>query len=569
MAKRNTLGSRLPTRLKFLLNRGYWYLALTFGIVLLALWVPYWPFKLFAGWCALSFGYVSAAYLLSNNRLLFKSAEGVLPQPIKWLLFPFFSSASLYNRFARSRDPVEPLHEIRPGLFLGRRLLTSDLPLFLHHGIDAILDTTVEFDALDHSAMKAPITYLNVPIFDHGVPHIEQLHRAVLWVDQRRRQRKRVLIHCALGRGRSATILLAYLLFVERDKTVRELLQDVQSLRTTVMPNYHQLRVLEKYWHSDLIKQKVAAALIINRASGKGAKKELVKNILQHLQPFLYLDVHYTSKQKDARTLTREALVDGKELIIAAGGDGTISAVAAQLVGTGAILGVIPLGTANALATCLYGMGVQVESIETSCARIVSGVTQVVDTAECNGRVMTLLAGLGYECQMVANAEQLKHQWGVLAYLAGAAQTVQDPQPIDVRLTVDGIEHRFSTLCLVVANGAPVTSLFARGYGEPQVDDGKLDVTWLSHNKASANYLQVAQLLQAALTGNVSADAGIHHLQGKDIRIETSPSASVVIDGEVCEKTPLVIRIRPSSLKVIANADRVRQKDLPSTASPA
>lgn len=382
MVKHNTLGNRLPIGLKFLLNRGYWYLALTLGILIIVLLVPYWPFRLFAGWCALSFGYVSAAYLLSNNHLLFKSAEGILPRPVKWILFPFFFCASLYNRFARARDPVAPLHEIRPGLFLGRRLLPSDLPLLKQHGIDAILDTTVEFDALDRSAAHAPIAYLNVPIFDHGTPHIEQLHRAVLWINQRRKQRRRVVIHCALGRGRSATILLAYLLFVETDKTVRQLLQDVQGLRATVSPNFHQLRVLEKYWHSPLIKQKFAAALLVNPDAGRGVDKNLIKNVMQHLQPFLYLEIYYITAHKGVDILTEKALASGRELIIVAGGDETILPVVAKLVDTEATLGIIPLGTANALACSLYGAGVQTESLETSCTRIVAGVTQTIDTSD-------------------------------------------------------------------------------------------------------------------------------------------------------------------------------------------
>lgn len=409
MAK-HTLSSHLPTRLKFLLNRGYWYLALTLGIVVIVLLVPYWPIKVFAGWCALSFGYVSAAYLLSNNHLLFKSAEGILPRPVKWLLFPFFFCASLYNRFARARDPVAPLHEIRPGLFLGRRLLSSDLPLLKQLGIDAILDTTVEFDALDRSAAHSPIAYLNVPIFDHGTPHIEQLHRAVLWVNQRRRQRRRVVIHCALGRGRSATILLAYLLFVETDKTVRQLLQDVQGLRATVSPNFHQLRVLEKYWHSPLIKQKFAATLLVNPSADKDSDKNLIKNVMQHLQPFLYLEIHYISSHQDAGTLTQKALASGRELIIVAGGDETVSAVAAILVGTDAILGILPLGITNSLASCLYGATVQTESLETSCARIVAGVIQTIETND-NSELVTQIAGMGLSLKpgslkVIANPNQ-------------------------------------------------------------------------------------------------------------------------------------------------------------------
>ena len=123
-----------------------------------------------------------------------------------------------------------------------------------------------------------------------------------------------------------------------------------------------------------------------------------------------------------------------------------------------------------------------------------------------------------------------------------------------MRMRVDGEDYAFTTSCLVVANGAPMTSLFARGSGAPQFDDGALDITWLDPTASGAG-AKIAGLLLAAITGSENENAGVHYMRGKEIQIDTSPVAAVVIDGEVCEKTPLNIRVQPNSLKVIADVE--------------
>ena len=89
-------------------------------------------------------------------------------------------------------------------------------------------------------------------------------------------------------------------------------------------------------------------------------------------------------------------------VIIASGGDGTVSAVTEALIGTDIKLGVISRGTANAFANAV---GIPT-SIEAACQNILAGSIKKVDAAMCNDKPMVLLAGIGFEAETVKDADR-------------------------------------------------------------------------------------------------------------------------------------------------------------------
>jgi diacylglycerol kinase (ATP) len=95
------------------------------------------------------------------------------------------------------------------------------------------------------------------------------------------------------------------------------------------------------------------AHLIFNPISGQGNAEEDLKLIQQLLKPAMELVVCLTTPEISAQQLAREAIEAKADLIIASGGDGTISAVAGVMVGTTIPVGIIPRGTANAFAVAL------------------------------------------------------------------------------------------------------------------------------------------------------------------------------------------------------------------------
>jgi len=145
-----------------------------------------------------------------------------------------------------------------------------------------------------------------------------------------------------------------------------------------------------------------SACLIFNPVAGQSDPEQDLLTIQTLLEPEIDLDIRLTTPDVDAGQLAHEAVARGVHMIIASGGDGTLSAAAEALVGTNIPLGVISRGTANAFASALEIP----DTIEAACQTILTGTMRVVDTARCNGKPMVLLAGVGFEAEMVEKADR-------------------------------------------------------------------------------------------------------------------------------------------------------------------
>ncbi len=152
---------------------------------------------------------------------------------------------------------------------------------------------------------------------------------------------------------------------------------------------------------------KRSACLIFNPVAGQGNPDHDLSQIRELLASKIDLDIHLTKPDISAGQLAQEAVERGVDTIIVSGGDGTISAAAAAVVGTNIPLGVISRGTANAFAAAMN----LPDTIEAACQMILSGATKVVDAALCNGKPMVLLAGIGFEAEMTAKADREKTLW--------------------------------------------------------------------------------------------------------------------------------------------------------------
>ena len=122
--------------------------------------------------------------------------------------------------------------------------------------------------------------------------------------------------------------------------------------------------------------QSVVAHLIFNPVSGNGNGNQDLKFIKQMLEPHLHLEVHLTSSDIDPRELAEQAIAQDADLLIASGGDGTISSVAGAVINTKIPLGVIPRGTANAFSMAL-GISQQLNPLRRACEIILAGKTRV------------------------------------------------------------------------------------------------------------------------------------------------------------------------------------------------
>ncbi|MCI5151152.1 MAG: hypothetical protein D3916_17515, partial [Candidatus Electrothrix sp. MAN1_4] len=292
------------------------------------------------------------------------------------------------------------------------------------------------------------------------------------------------------------------------------------------------------------------AWIIANPVSGGGKWAEYKEQVIEELSSHYLLIIKESSEVESATRLTEEAVAAGPSTVIACGGDGTVSEVAATVVNTDIKLGIIPLGTTNALCHVLMGIKVKFLPVEVACSYIIAGHTRIIDTAECNGRLVLLLVGLGFEQKMIASAgRQEKDEYGQLAYLIGLWQAVQQNERLKMTITLDkGTPFTLKTSSLVVANAAPLTTILAQGKGEPDFLDGLLDITWIDADARGG----IMGLLELSIAGMLSVNPGlsVRHVQAQHVQISVEPPMSYVIDGEVYPPEDLDISILSKSLAV-------------------
>lgn len=278
------------------------------------------------------------------------------------------------------------------------------------------------------------------------------------------------------------------------------------------------------------------ACLIFNPTAGQSNPEQDLEKIRSILELELDLDVRTTTPEVDADQLATEAVNQKFELIIASGGDGTVSAVAAAVMETDIPLGIIPRGTANAFANAL---GIPT-SLEQACETILTGTVRVVDAAYCNGRPMVLLAGIGFEAETVKRADrEYKDQFGMLAYMLAGLQELSELETFTAKLETEDKIITVTTAAVTVANIAPPTSVLAQGSGEIISDDGLLDVTIVAPDNVLGAIGAAYTLLQSAFQGDSVQRSDTGYFRTQKIKITTDPPQKVVLDGEVIGQTPI------------------------------
>jgi diacylglycerol kinase (ATP) len=505
-------------------------------------------------WSALSLILVSGAYIFNLAKIFRKRENGVIPFYIRWAFVPFLLGAQIYNAYSRKHDKVPPIQKINDHLFLACRLFPSDIDTLKENGITAILDVTCEFDGLEWSSTQENISYLNIPVLDHSVPTHSQLNQAINWIHHHIKEDRRVVVHCALGRGRSVFVMAAYLLSQDKNADVHQVLAQIKETRETANLNKHQLRHLAKRHKKGELVIKNKAVIIANPVSGTKMWQDKEHLIVARLSAYYDLEVLTTTKEIDGIELAKQAIKDKPDIIIACGGDGTVTEVASVLVNTQCKLGIIPMGTANALAHVLMGISSKIIPVEQACDLIIDGQTQTIDTAYCNDELMLLLAGIGYEQSMVEKADRdSKNESGQLAYLSGFFQAFSEQKAQTLYVTLDENQtQEVNTNSFIVANAAPFTTLLAQGGGQPDHEDGLLDINWLlPSDENTTRVLSIAELMFSSITQTHLAISS-HHTNAKKVTITADEEIKYVLDGEIKIADTLTITVDPASLNVIS-----------------
>lgn len=288
--------------------------------------------------------------------------------------------------------------------------------------------------------------------------------------------------------------------------------------------------------------------VILNPASGTFAAEAVRKVLEAH---FSCADgtchVHQTSGSDDLAALAREAAGRGVEAVVAAGGDGTVSAVADGLVGTRTPLGILPLGTANVLAREL---GVPVE-LDAACGLLAGDfATRSVDAIKFGDRHFFTQVGVGIDALMIRDTgREAKKRFGRLAYLWTGFSRLLGFEPRRFFLSIDdGGEIKTRASQVLIANSGTLGQKPLTWGPGIELDDGAVDVCVIRAG-STWDYLRLSWHV---LRGKHRDDPKLHYRKARrSVAIRTHKPLPVQADGEVVGQTPVTVTIVPGALRVV------------------
>jgi hypothetical protein len=190
-----------------------------------------------AGLCFLGLG---AIYFFRWPGLLGKTTKGRLVTSSYVLFWPYhlLGYASLF--IARILS-VEPFQEVAPGLYLGGRLFPWEEPKLKQRGIKSVLDLTCELSEVGF--LRQVPGYRCIPLLDGGAPSAAELEASIDFITERLRSGP-VYVHCAMGHGRSATVIAGYLVASGKTADLRAAMELVRSKRPGIRLNAGQRKSL-------------------------------------------------------------------------------------------------------------------------------------------------------------------------------------------------------------------------------------------------------------------------------------------------------------------------------------
>lgn len=295
------------------------------------------------------------------------------------------------------------------------------------------------------------------------------------------------------------------------------------------------------------------AAIIHNPRGGSASEEDLARARAILCEHFGECDVHVVAPDAAPRALAERALQAGSTLLIAAGGDGTVSSVAATLIGhPEATLGILPRGTANSIAGCL---GIPTD-LEGACAVIAGGHDRLIDTGRVNDLPMILLATIGVHADAIVNADpERKRRYGALAYVLEEVSRMFEGDLFDVTIEANGQQGTFAANAITIANLAPTGNLLAQGPATIDDDDGLLDVTVVAIRGFGEAVATSFHLATRALLEQPAERENVGFFRTKQVRISTPEPRRVMVDGEDATETPIVVEALPKSLRVLVPPD--------------
>lgn len=276
------------------------------------------------------------------------------------------------------------------------------------------------------------------------------------------------------------------------------------------------------------------------------------------------VDKQPTTKSGDGTRIAREAAAAGYDVVVAAGGDGTINEVVNGLAGTQTALAPLPAGTMNVWAREL-GLPLQPKAAaEVLC----DAVVRTIDLGKAGDRYFLLMAGVGFDAAITSQVRpEEKKRFGPFAYVLRGFSLFGRMRGTRTRLLLDGREIGGRLLWVLVGNSQLYGGVVKVTH-RASIDDGLLDVCIIRGNNLYSAPLHFLSILLR----RPSIDPEMEYYRVRKVQIIPRKPLPVQVDGDPIGTTPITMEVAPKALRALMPAqvgDGLLQADQLETPPPA
>jgi YegS/Rv2252/BmrU family lipid kinase len=279
---------------------------------------------------------------------------------------------------------------------------------------------------------------------------------------------------------------------------------------------------------------------IINPISGTGKQKGIENLIAKNLSNFDYTIV-YTKESGSATEISRKAIEDKIDIVVAVGGDGTVNECAKAVIGTDTALGVIPCGSGNGFA---YHIGME-KNIEQSIKQLNNCNITSIDSCTANGIPFVNVSGIGFDAHIAHLFANLTNR-GFSNYIKLIYKELKY-KARNYTIDYDGKTEQVNAILISFANASQYGNNFQIS-PHAKTDDGLIDFVIV---KDFPRWKIPALLLKIA-KGKAHLSKYIRIIQTDKMSITTNEKV-IHLDGEPYSlSSPIIIQIHPLTLKIFS-----------------
>ena len=288
--------------------------------------------------------------------------------------------------------------------------------------------------------------------------------------------------------------------------------------------------------------------LVVNPSAGKGHALELLPQVAGTLRDGGgQLEILLSRDFAEARSMTRNAIVDGVDVLAVMGGDGMMhlgvnTSAAARLSGSSrTTLGLIPAGTGNDLCR---GIGLDPHDSVAAAAVIAAGHSRAIDLAQVGDIYVATALATGFDALVNRRANEMPWPRGSGRYAVAVMAELRVFSPLQYRLALDGEVRELQAMLVAIGNSS--------SYGGgilicPNADpyDGLLDITIIH----PVSRLKLLRLFPEMYSGTFVRDPCVEQLRVPEVTVD-GPGLVGFGDGELIGAAPLRVRCVPEALPV-------------------